>query len=155
MEQRAATCRDRHTRLKLTAIILSVVTPILVGANTFLPTQQKSWESWLKVGTLGVSSVVAIAGSIDEFFSYGKRWYAYRQAVESLTSEGWQFFELTGNYSIHKTHTEAFSAFVFQVEETIRRDVNLFATQQQNKQDDESSSDLSAISSESNGPPLN
>lgn len=145
MEKRSNTCRDNHTRLKLTAIIFSVVTPILVGANTFLPAQQRGWESWLKIGTLGISSIVAIAGSIDEFFNYGKRWYTYRQSVEALKSEGWQFFELTGNYNTSKTHADAFSAFAFQVEETIRRDVNLFATQQQNQKDKSTNPDVSEV----------
>lgn len=154
MEKKASECRDRHTRLKLTAIILSVVTPILVGANTFWSSETRRWEPALKTAALVVSSTVAIAGSIDEFFSYGKRWYAYRQSVESLKSEGWQFFELTGSYNAHKTHTEAFPAFVFQVEETIRRDVNLFATQQQSKHEENGNSEIPLVQSDSNHPPV-
>ncbi|MGK7890289.1 MAG: DUF4231 domain-containing protein [Leptolyngbyaceae cyanobacterium] len=140
MEKKTKVCRDRHTRLKLTAIVLSVITPILVGATTFFPPEQEKLEYWFKLGTLGVSGIVAIAGSVDEFFNYGQRWYDYRQAVESLKSEGWQFFELTGSYLPCKSHKEAFASFASQVEETIRRDVNLFATQQQNKEEDSSKS---------------
>lgn len=135
MEDKSNVCRDRHVRLKLTAIVLSVITPILITASTQLSSQQK-WDNWIKGTTIAISSVVAVAASVDEFFNYGKRWYGYRQAVESMKSEGWQFFQLTGSYQTYKGHDQAFSVFANQVEEIIRRDVNLFVTQQQSQQEE-------------------
>lgn len=126
MEKKAAQCRDRHYRLRLTAIIFGVVVPVLVGLDVG---ENEIAENVKRYLTIGLSTVVAGSAAIEEFFHYGERWHHYRRTVESLKTQGWQFSQLSGPYSKFKTHTTAFANFADQVEEVIQRDVEVYVTQ--------------------------
>lgn len=140
MEKKANVCRDRHYRLRLSAIIFGVIVPILIGIN--IPNDDdRVYDDYLRAGkntlTIGLSAVVAISAAVEEFFHYGERWYHYRRTVESLKTYGWQFSQLSGKYAKFSTHKEAFMTFANQVEEVIQRDVEVYVTQVA-KPDDES-----------------
>jgi len=136
MEKKATRCRNRYNLLRLITIIGGVFVPILL---TLTVNQRHPNDKWNRLVILG-SGVVAASSAVEGFFSYGKQWYGYRQSVESLKSQGWQFFQLTGPY-LGKTHADAFKSFAAQVEELIQRDVQLYVTQlsqqQQQQQQDE------------------
>jgi hypothetical protein len=125
MEKKANHCRDRHYRLRLSAIILGVLVPILIGINPENETVRKTKEYL----TIGLSAVVAVSAAMEEFFHYGERWYHYRRTVESLKTYGWQFSQLSGPYAKFPNHKEAFLSFANQVEEVIQRDVEVYVTQ--------------------------
>ncbi|MGI0492947.1 DUF4231 domain-containing protein [Alkalinema pantanalense CENA528] len=125
IESRASQSRDWHYRLRVTAIIGSVLVPILVGINPGLEGGQK--DAWRYL-TTGISAVVAGATAIEQFFNYGERWRNYRRAAEELKSQGWQYFELCGPYN-NTTHRQGFSKFHEAVEDIIRRDVAIYSTQ--------------------------
>jgi hypothetical protein len=110
----------------LTAIILGVIVPILVGLE---PGQDLTSRRIFKGVTITLSSIVAISTAVEEFFHYGDRWYHYRRTVESLKAQGWQFSQLCGPYRRYNQHSEAFSIFADQVEEIIARDVEVYVTQ--------------------------
>jgi Protein of unknown function (DUF4231) len=137
MEKRAAHCRDRHYQLRLTAIVLGVLVPVLVGID---PGWNLMSRRVFKGLTIALSSVVAVSTAVEEFFHYGDRWYHYRRTVESLKAQGWQFSQLCGSYRSYKSHNEAFTIFADQIEEIIARDVEVYVTQiaksedQQNQQ---------------------
>ena len=82
MEKKANVSRDRHYRLRLSAIILGVIVPILIGINVD-PERKALWQTKQSI-TIGLSAVVAISAAVEEFFHYGERWYHYRRTVESL-----------------------------------------------------------------------
>ena len=124
MEKKATVCRDRHYRLRLTAIILGVIVPVLVG----LDVGGGNREQAKKYITIGLSAVVAVSAAIEEFFHYGERWNHYRRTVESLKTQGWQFSQLSGPYAKFNTHQAAFGNFADQVEEVIQRDVEVYVT---------------------------
>lgn len=126
MENRGLQCRNRYYQFRLTAIVLGVIVPILVGLS---PVDNKDQQQFLKWLTISFSSVVAISAAVEEFFHYGERWYHYRRTVESLKSQGWQYFELCGPYHRYNSHGEAFGIFAEQVEEIIQRDVEVYVTQ--------------------------
>jgi len=132
MEKKANHCRDRHYRLRLSAIILGVLVPILIGINPANDELRKAKEYL----TIGLSAIVAISAAVEEFFHYGERWYHYRRTVESLKTYGWQFSQLSGRYSKYPTHTAAFQDFTNQVEEVIQRDVEIYVTQVAKTEDD-------------------
>ena len=125
MEKKATVCRDRHYQLRLTAIILGVIVPVLVG----LDVGGGSKEQVKKYVTIGLSAVVAVSAAIEEFFHYGERWNHYRRTVESLKTQGWQFSQLSGPYAKFPSHKAAFGNFADQVEEVIQRDVEVYVTQ--------------------------
>jgi hypothetical protein len=133
MEKKANQCRDRHYRLRLSAIILGVLVPILIGINT----NNNKIDKALEYATIGLSAIVAVSAAVEEFFHYGERWYHYRRTVESLKTYGWQFSQLSGRYAKYPTHTLAFQDFANQVEEVIQRDVDVYVNQVA-KSDDES-----------------
>lgn len=125
MEKKASTCRDRHYQLRLTAIILGVIVPVMVG----LDVGGGPREEVKKYLTIGLSAIVATSAAIEEFFHYGERWNHYRRTVESLKTQGWQFSQLSGPYAKFQSHKTAFGNFAEQVEQVIQRDVEIYVTQ--------------------------
>jgi len=137
MEKKANLCRDRHYRLRLTAIILGVIVPILIGINVGNNTRLRNAKEALAIS---LSAIVAVSAAVEEFFHYGERWYHYRRTVESLKTYGWQFSQLSGRYAVFPNHKEAFRDFSNQIEEIIQRDVEVYVTQVANTDDDSNKS---------------
>lgn len=135
MEKKAAECRDWHYRLRLTAIVLGVIVPILVG----LDIGNENTNKVRQYVAIALSSLVAVSAAVEEFFHYGERWNNYRRTVESLKTQGWQFSQLSGPYVSYKSHAEAFSIFADQVEQLIQKDVENYVTQITNQDDAEKS----------------
>jgi hypothetical protein len=129
MEKRATTCRNRFIRLRLITVVGSVLVPILITLNP----GDRDTQKVANKAAIVVSSAVAICAAVEEFFSYGRRWYSYRRSVEALKSEGWQFFQLSGTYRAYSSHKLAFEMFSGQVEEIVQRDVDLYIAQQSKK----------------------
>lgn len=134
MEKKANFCRDRHYRLRLTAIILGVIVPVLIGLD-FRDFGERAVKAKEYV-TISLSAIVAVSAAVEEFFHYGERWYHYRRTVESLKTYGWQFSQLSGPYAKFSTHHDAFMVFANQVEEVIQRDVEVYVTQVAKSEED-------------------
>ncbi|ABA23778.1 conserved hypothetical protein [Trichormus variabilis ATCC 29413] len=139
MEAQAGKSRNRYYRLRLITIIGGVVLPALVSLN-INSSEVREIFVW---ATFSLSQIVAISAAVEEFFHYGERWRHYRRTAESLKTQGWQFFQLTGPYVNYGTHDKAFSSFANQVEEIIQRDVEVYATQvvQEKKQQENGNDD--------------
>jgi hypothetical protein len=123
MEGRANQARSRYYRLRLTAIIGGILIPITV---TISQASHLGWVAWLATG---LGAVVAIASGVEEFFDYGERWRNYRQTVEMLKIEGWQFFQLIGPYSRRESHAQAYEKFAGRVEDIAQHDVQVYINQ--------------------------
>ncbi len=125
MEGRADRARDWYYRLRLTTIVGGVIIPALVSLNF-------GGGAVAAVGWIAffISLLVALSAAVEEFFHYGERWRHYRQTVELLKNEGWQFFQLSGpSYRRYKSHAEAYRTFAARVEEINRLDVEAYATE--------------------------
>jgi hypothetical protein len=141
MEGRAVTSRNWHRRLRFVTIVGGVTLPALLTLNLKSDIKENPWFFW---GTFGVSQTVAICAAMEQFYNNGERWRNYRRSAESLKTQGWQFFELSGPYATAKEHKDAFSLFVRNVEEVIQRDVEVYATQAfQEKKEDKPNSEKS------------
>lgn len=125
IENRASEARDWYYRFKVTAIIGSVLVPVLVSLNPGATKEQTTIWRYL---TAGISAVVAGSTAIEQFFNYGERWRNYRRSAEELKSQGWKFFELGGPYKAG-THAQMFGIFHETVEEIIQRDVAIYSSQ--------------------------
>jgi hypothetical protein len=125
MDGKARTSQTRYYALRLVAIVGGVIVPALVG----LKLGDGPDSSWIFRITFILSLLVAISVAVEEFFHYGERWRHYRRIVETLKSEGWQFFQLAGAYEKHSRHSEAYTPFTAKVEEILRQDVETFLTQ--------------------------
>jgi Protein of unknown function (DUF4231) len=139
MEAQAGQARNRYYTARLLTIVGGIVLPALVSLNL----NNGKVRDTLVWSTFGLSQVVAISAAVEEFFHYGERWRHYRRTVESLKTQGWQFFQLTGVYVNYSTHEQAFSAFSSQIEEIIQRDVEIYATQvvQEKKQEEKNNNE--------------
>ena len=136
MDGRANHSRNRYRGFRLTSIILGVIVPILVTANF---SKDPKSEPLLKGSAVVLSSIIAISTAVEEFNQYGKRWYSYRRSAELLKTNGWQFFQKSGQYRNHKSHSDSFQVFVEQVEAIVQRDVEIFVTEgiKSNQKDEE------------------
>lgn len=128
MEGRAGKARDMHYRLRLTTIIGGVLVPALVSLN-FTGSDNQYLKQTVSVSTFVLSQIVAVCAATEQFFGHGERWRHYRRSVETLKTQGWQFFELTGPYQSFPTHEQAFSTFASQTEQILQHDVEVYATQ--------------------------
>ena len=135
MEGRANRARDRYYQLRLTTIIGGIIVPILIGLNI----NNKPLDSYRKGLTITLSGIVAISSAVEEFFHYGERWKHYRRTAETLKSQGWELFQLSGSYVNYKNHEQAFRYFAGNVEDIIQKDVEVYMTKviQENKKQEE------------------
>lgn len=150
MGGRAKYTRNWYYRLRLTTIICGATIPLLVGLN-FRDLDIHSLgindqcadalESILRfiahTAIVVLSLSVAISAGIEEFFHFGERWQHYRRTAESLKTQGWQFFQLSGSYQNFESHEKAFPTFATQIEEILQHDVEVYVTQvvQEKKQE--------------------
>ncbi|MBF2028943.1 MAG: DUF4231 domain-containing protein [Oscillatoriales cyanobacterium C42_A2020_001] len=128
MESRASRARNFYYRLRLTTIIGGVIIPALVSLN-FTSTENQQVKQAIAISTFALSQVVAVSAAVEQFFNYGERWRHYRRSVETLKTQGWQFFELGGIYEPFANHDQAFNDFAGNVEAIIQRDVEIYSTQ--------------------------
>ena len=80
--------------LPLVANVCGTIVPALVGLRLV----DGPDSSWIFRITFILSLLVAASIAVEEFFHYGEHWRHYRRIVETLKSEGWQFFQLAGKY---------------------------------------------------------
>ena len=128
MENRAVSARNWHRRLRFIVIVGGVILPALLTLNVKEDLRNNPYLFW---GTFGISQTVAICAALEQFYNNGEQWRHYRRAAESLKTQGWQFFELSGPYTPYVKsgeHQEAFFLFSTSVEEIIQRDVEIYST---------------------------
>jgi Protein of unknown function (DUF4231) len=126
MSRRSRETRGWYYRLRMTAIIGSVIVPIMLGLQQ-PNTQSSRFDSrWL---TIGLSGIVAISTAVEEFFHFGDRWRHFRHTTEALKTQGWQFSQLGGVYSAYPTHEAAFQSFTTHVETLLQQENKLFVSE--------------------------
>jgi hypothetical protein len=145
-DKKASQSQKRYYGLRLTTVIGGVIIPALVAFNNFgLDRQQEEHlNSAFPIALFGFTQVVAVCTAVEEFFQYGVRWRQYRTTSESLKSEGWQYFQLSGAYRKAHTHLHAYPIFSTRVERIIRRDVQTYLSEiakEQQREDDEGGTD--------------
>lgn len=124
MEGRADSARTRYYVLRLTAIVLGLVIPVLVSLNI-----EGQPGVILRYVIVVFGLLVAVSAALEEFFRYGERWRHYRQTVEWLKIEGWRFFQLSDPYRRFTTQAEAYPVFADRIEDILRRDVNVYVAE--------------------------
>ena len=113
LEGRAAQVSKWSTRLRLMTIVGGVVIPAFVSLNF---SENKFGIGWI---TFGLSQMVAISASVEEYFCFSDKHTQYRKTAESLKSEMWKFLQLTGSYQDYLNHMQGYSTFAFRVEKFI------------------------------------
>ena len=125
MEGATKRAQRRYYVLRIVSILGGVTVPVLVSLSL-----QPSSDAYVYVrgATIVLSLVTAASAALEEFFRFGDRWRHYRQTVEALKTEGWQFLQLAGpSYRGHfPSHGAAYPRFAARVEELIQRDVGVY-----------------------------
>jgi Protein of unknown function (DUF4231) len=79
--------------------------------------------NWI-VFSLGL--LVSLSIAVEEFFHFGERWRHYRSTVELLKSEGWDYFQATGDRYEGKDYNQTYPVFAAQVEHISRQEVDTY-----------------------------
>ncbi len=141
MEKKATDSRNWYRRLRLSAIAIGIIVPIMISINTNIGQTSRNTQLNQVINIIAIilSGTSAVSLAVEDFFRFGERWFHYRRTVESLKAQGWQFSQLSGYYRRFATHQEAFPVFADQVEELIQRDVEQYVTQmtKKDKQEEE------------------
>ena len=119
LEGRAKSTKKWSSRLRLMTIIGGVLVPAFVSLN-FNDNMFGQYIGWV---TFGLSQIVAVSASVEEYFGFSEKQTLYRKTAESLKSEAWKFFQLTGSYNKYSNHSSAYSIFAFRIEKFIQEDV--------------------------------
>lgn len=139
MEKRGRKARAWYHRLRLISIIGGIILPGLLTLSVN-KAKDETVSTWLYWGTFGLSQIVVISTATEQLFGHGERWIHYRRSAESLKTQGWQFFQLSGSYANYKNdgaHQGAFNLFVSQIEDVIQRDVEIYTTQTMQRRNEE------------------
>lgn len=137
LDNKASQCRKHYQRLRITTIVLGAIVPVLISLDVGGGYRERV-KQYL---TVGLSAIVAVSAAVEEFFHYGERWTHYRRTTESMKSQLWQFYSLTGPYKKFSTNQAAFKAFATQIEDVIQKDVEVYVTQNKDKDDDDKEDD--------------
>jgi hypothetical protein len=85
---------------RLLVSVGSVAVPALLSIQS--PTSSFStplfWTTWI------ISISVTVCHNLTSIFRFDKKFFGIHSTLERLKSEGWQYLELTGNYSGHHGH---------------------------------------------------
>ena len=141
MEAQASRNLFWYSVLRLTTIVGGVIVPALVSVSA-----REGTHWWVQWAVIVLSLVVAISAAVEQFFHFGERWRHYRRTVESLKSEGWQFFELSGPYRGHDSHVEAYRDFAARVEDLSQQDVEGYFTRVMREKEPDRDKDKPAAS---------
>lgn len=125
MEEKSSTNQKKYYVLRLTSIIGGILVPALISFNL----AGENAKAFVQVISFILSLVVAISIALEEFFRFGDRWRHYRQTVECLKMEGWQYFQLAGNYKSWPKHEDAYEEFATRVEEIQQSEIKIYITE--------------------------
>jgi hypothetical protein len=100
----------------------SILVPALISIQdrTFTNSQEEEekadHENRIYWSTWGVSLSVTLSNAMIRLFGLDKTYITRKLRSNKLTSEGWLFLELSGDYSDFSSHQDAFSYFCDKIE---------------------------------------
>ncbi|NEQ24850.1 MAG: DUF4231 domain-containing protein [Microcoleus sp. SIO2G3] len=125
LESNAGKAKKRFYTARLITIVGGVITPALVTFN-FGPLKEVFlWSAF------GMSQAVAISVAVEELFGFSGRYRTFRNTAEGMKVEGWQYFQLAGQYSVYRSHSAAYVEFASRVEAMIKLDIEGYMAQVQ------------------------
>lgn len=125
LENNASKAKKRFYTLRLVTIVGGVITPALVSFNLSPFREAFLWTAF------GMSQAVAISAAVEELFGYSGRYRTFRNTAEGMKVEGWQYFQLAGQYSRYRSHSAAYIEFASRVEAMIKQDIEGYMAQVQ------------------------
>ncbi len=121
-DSRATIARRRYFALRSAVVIGGALIPALVGLRELVVWGPQSWI--FSVASILASLVVAICAGVESLFGFGEIWREKRAAAELIKSEGFRFFQLTGDYrNAGKSHADLYPKFAAKVEDIIASEI--------------------------------
>ena len=120
-DTRASKAKRKYQALRVAVVVAGALIPALVGLRELAAGNKHSWI--FAVASIAASLVVAICAGLESLFNFGDIWREKRAAAELIKSEGFSFFQLTGDYAACKTQQEAYPLFARNVENLIRGEI--------------------------------
>ena len=118
--KRAQDSYRKYHILRSIVVIGGVFIPTLVSLNIKEPSSELRWI------TVGLGLLVATSAALEGIFRFGDVWREEQRATELLLSEGWRFFQLSGQYSTKRNHQRSYSYFAAQVESLILKEIESY-----------------------------
>lgn len=118
---RSVEARKKYFWLRRVVIVGSVLIPVLSALN-----MNAMFAFYGPISIAVVGAIVAGCVAWEGVANYGETWREKRRAAELLKVEGWQFFQLCGNYQDSPGHKDAFPRFAAAVENMIAKEVGQY-----------------------------
>lgn len=118
---RSRQAKRKYQALRAAVVVGGALTPALIGLRELKQFGDYAWI--FTVLAIIVSLVVAICAGMESLFGFGDIWREKRTAAELIKSEGFSFFQLSGDYAQFTTHQAAFKLFAQNVENLIRLEI--------------------------------
>jgi hypothetical protein len=100
-----------HHFTRLIISLGGVAVPALLSIQS--PGQLNSislyWFTWI------VSLTVTVLQNLSNIFRFDKKYFGINSTIDKLSSEGWQYLELSGKYTSHHPHPPATHANQYQL----------------------------------------
>jgi hypothetical protein len=119
-DSRARRAKSWYYLLRTVVVIGGAAIPVLLALGEV--NQLADSASRFTIAAIITSFFVAISAGTESLFSFGDIWREKRDVCELIKSEGFNFFQLSGDYT-GKSRKDAYLLFVSNVEELIRVEI--------------------------------
>ena len=117
---RASRAKTWYYFLRTVVVVGGAAIPILLALAQV--NQLADISLGFTIASIITSGFAAISAGIESLHSYGDIWREKRDVCELIKSEGFNFFQLSGDYA-GKSRKDAYLLFVSNVEELIRVEI--------------------------------
>ena len=119
-DSRARQAKTRYYFFRTVVVVGSAAIPVLLALAQV--NQLADSALGFTIASIITSGFVAICAGIESLFGFGDIWREKRDVCELIKSEGFNFFQLSGDYR-GKSRKDAYLLFVSNVEELIRVEI--------------------------------
>ena len=122
----------------------TVLTPIVLSLQSMF-NEYGNLIYWI---VLGLSTITGILNMTIELFKFRDNFIINKLALETMRSEGWEFFQLTGDYKSFNTNRDAYEKFAGEIEKikkkTIKKSFALLKNKMKKNNNDDNTKSNSA-----------
>lgn len=119
-DSRARWAKRWYDLLRTGVVAGGPAVPVLLALSLVNQLTNNAWK--FTIASIITSFFVAVCAGIEGVFNFGDIWREKRDVCELIKSEGFNFFQLSGDYT-GKLRKEAYLLFVSKVEEMIRVEI--------------------------------
>jgi hypothetical protein len=119
-DSRARRAKIRYNIFRTAVVVGGAAIPVLLALAEVDQLADSAFR--FTIASIITSGIVAICAGIESLFNFGDIWREKRDVCELIKSEGFNFFQLSGDYT-GKSRKDAYLLFASKVEELIRVEI--------------------------------